>query len=227
LPPPLSKHLYLGRDPIRVLPGQYFDAETELHYNNARYYDPRTGRYISSDPIGLAGGLNSYTYVRSNPLFLVDPLGLRDIVAVVWERQLTDSSVGHVLLAEMNGKIISSSFPYPQGKHGFNTTKSWAETLAAEGRKPTGVFKVFVPDDEAFDTTAGLEKLRERWDWNPDDAYETNCAVASYRSLTAGKVKLSKPWVKPWSPDDFLDEMNRLAARPGTGVTKLPSIPWR
>jgi RHS repeat-associated protein len=56
--------------------GQYYDAETGLHYNNARYYDPRIGRYISSDPIGLAGGLNTYLYARANPLKYIDPKGL-------------------------------------------------------------------------------------------------------------------------------------------------------
>ncbi|PPD47036.1 MAG: hypothetical protein CTY16_08140 [Methylobacter sp.] len=62
-------------------PGQYYDKETGLHYNHNRYYDPLTGRYLSYDPIGLAGGVNPYTYVGGNPVNWVDPLGLtqRDI----------------------------------------------------------------------------------------------------------------------------------------------------
>ncbi|MGZ3236890.1 MAG: RHS repeat-associated core domain-containing protein, partial [Burkholderiaceae bacterium] len=57
-------------------PGQYFDKETNLHYNYYRDYDPSTGRYIESDPIGLAGGLNTYTYANGNPISLKDNLGL-------------------------------------------------------------------------------------------------------------------------------------------------------
>ncbi|WP_414888182.1 RHS repeat domain-containing protein, partial [Pseudomonas sp. IT-93MI4] len=55
--------------------GQYFDAESGLHYNRHRYYDPRLGRYLTPDPIKLAGGLNQYQYVP-NPTGWVDPLGL-------------------------------------------------------------------------------------------------------------------------------------------------------
>ena len=57
-------------------PGQYFDQATKLHYNYFRDYDPRLGRYIESDPIGLAGGVNTYTYANGNPVGIVDPSGL-------------------------------------------------------------------------------------------------------------------------------------------------------
>jgi RHS repeat-associated protein len=56
--------------------GQYYDAETGLHYNWNRYYDPKLGRYISSDPIGLGAGLNLYGYVAANPVRNFDPYGL-------------------------------------------------------------------------------------------------------------------------------------------------------
>jgi RHS repeat-associated protein len=57
--------------------GQYFDAETGLHYNRHRYYNPDVGRYLTPDPSKLAGGLNGYQYTR-NPTGWVDPLGLSE-----------------------------------------------------------------------------------------------------------------------------------------------------
>ncbi|EMQ4674791.1 RHS repeat protein [Shigella flexneri] len=55
--------------------GQYLDRETGLHYNLHRYYDPDVGRFMVTDPIGLRGGLNLYSYAP-NPLKYADPLGL-------------------------------------------------------------------------------------------------------------------------------------------------------
>ena len=76
-------------NPLRF-PGQYFDAETGLHYNYHRYYDPLTGRYTQPDPIGFAGGdVNWYAYVGNNPINLIDVLGLSgctDFVETIIQR---------------------------------------------------------------------------------------------------------------------------------------------
>ena len=61
--------------PLRF-PGQYEDAETGLHYNRHRYYDPEIGRYLSPDPLGQADGTHLYQYAQGDPLSTIDPLGL-------------------------------------------------------------------------------------------------------------------------------------------------------
>jgi RHS repeat-associated protein len=58
-------------------PGQYFDQETNLHYNWNRYYDPNSGRYTTSDPVGLDAGSNTFSYVQENPIVIYDVTGLR------------------------------------------------------------------------------------------------------------------------------------------------------
>ena len=63
----IPQYGYTGREP----------DETGLVYYRARYYDPTVGRFISRDPIGLAGGINQYAYVNNNPTNLIDPLGLK------------------------------------------------------------------------------------------------------------------------------------------------------
>ncbi|MCB1742645.1 MAG: RHS domain-containing protein [Gammaproteobacteria bacterium] len=57
-------------------PGQYRDSAGRLYYNYQRWYEPATGRFVSSDPTGLSGGLNTYLYANGNPTGLVDPTGL-------------------------------------------------------------------------------------------------------------------------------------------------------
>jgi RHS repeat-associated protein len=74
---------------LNGFPGQYRDSETGLSYNYYRDYDPSIGRYIESDPIGLKGGLNTYTYVQNMPMNWIDPIGLE---AFYCQRPLGDYS---------------------------------------------------------------------------------------------------------------------------------------
>ena len=89
-------------------PGQYFDQETNLHYNHFRYYDPNLGRYITSDPIGLSAGLNTYLYVNANPLVFIDKDGRILFVGTV-VGAIIGATVGEVNAA-LEGRSIAVGF---------------------------------------------------------------------------------------------------------------------
>ncbi len=69
-------------------PGQYFDAESNLHYNSYRFYDPAIGRYTSVDPLAVniysPEDLNSYTYAHSDPVGFIDPDGRASVFQNFW-----------------------------------------------------------------------------------------------------------------------------------------------
>ena len=89
-------------------PGQYFDVETGLNYNLNRDYDSSTGRYIESDPKGLAGGQwDTYAYVGNDPLDGIDPSGLNALVIAGGQVTGSFNIFGHVANAVTGAGLYS------------------------------------------------------------------------------------------------------------------------
>ncbi|MHC4463932.1 MAG: RHS repeat-associated core domain-containing protein [Planctomycetota bacterium] len=74
--------------------GRRFDIETGLYYYRARYYNPHIGRFMQTDPVGYADGINWYLYVKNNPLAYVDPSGQHLGWLFFWRATPTDVPVG-------------------------------------------------------------------------------------------------------------------------------------
>ena len=105
--------------------GQYTDDESGLAYNRFRYYDPQSGCYLKSDPIGLNGGEPPYAYVH-NPMGWVDPFGL---------------AICPTLTKDALGRITHAEASITQGIKGTGVNKSAKEYM----RK----YMDALPDDDA------------------------------------------------------------------------------
>lgn len=134
------------------LPGQYFDAESGLHYNYFRTYDPTLGRYLESDPAGLVDGPNTYVYAQNSPIKYADPLGL-------WVKRCSRKLGGPAEPpVDPNARnpfrhdfLVVSGSVYSFGPDGNN----WWDLFLSQGRIDNNEWEnalcVMVCDDDRFD----------------------------------------------------------------------------
>jgi len=163
-------------------PGQYYDQETELHNNYFRVYDPTTGRYITSDPIGLLGGLNTYGYATANPVKFIDRNGL-------------DVEVGV-------RKFFPISVPY--ARHCFlRFNRNNSDTLSFDNK---GVHSDPNPGGGKFSPTTGsmndacVRKKMNQCNGKDYDFIEFNCCQCASNALYACGLKKQGGWPN-WPAD--------------------------
>ncbi len=209
------------------LPGQYEDRETRLHYNYYRYYEPITGRYISSDPLGLDAGANTFAYVKNDPVHYTDPLGLLlfafDGTGNEAQSGPSASNVVHLRNAYTRdaGEMATGS------NHGYGSAENAYYISGAGTYDPTSDYDP--PGLDAADAAAGgsmvpraeimfdyflgyLELMQENQHWAGADAHTLNIDTTGF-SRGAATARLFANAIDSFIRDDF-STFNDLARIP-------------
>jgi len=175
--------------PLRF-PGQYHDAETGLHYNCQRYYDPATASYASPDPLGLAPGLNPHAYV-CNPLTRLDPLGLAADDAY---GSSAEDDIPHVIFR--TGSRTPNALTDPTGVSFRSSVSSSADRV-----------QVFGPRDKIWAI---------KTDQLPDDSVVVDDNPPGHVSVFATPEEINAA-VVPSGPENFLEQLGlKILEEPGS-----------
>ncbi len=209
------------------LPGQYFDQETELQYNYFRDYDPTIGRYIQPDPIGLAGGVNTYSYVANNPLGFIDPQGL-----LFGGRIDAGESYGESAAQYWADRAVQTGNPLYHVAGALaalwtpDTSDATTATLvcgAGAGRYFARPFWQYYPAENAAYTSGWLTR---GWGWKP--RYTSGPDAARNLSLPpwnpgTGVRPVNPPW---WQPVRGSRPVEPAFGQPGGGAEYYRGWRW-
>ena len=113
------------------MPGQFYDKHSKLNYNYFRDYNPLTGRYMQSDPIGVEGGLNTYAYVEGNPLRFIDVFGLRSTA-----RRGSQNNLAHNSTARRGPRLRDIREQYRREQRQMRESMNSRKTCKRQIRKP-------------------------------------------------------------------------------------------
>ena len=184
-------------------PGQYYDAETGLNYNYERDYDPVVGRYVESDPIGIYGGINTYSYGGAIPISRIDPLGLSaaDVQRIIQYAQAwTNDQTAQGWRTDPGSLNDACWFLFKLGvsgcnkEHAYAGCKVQADGLLANIR--TGI-------------KSGKLKLDDVWEFERDDSsLFTHFWLEAYSNNPSDSALNLDPWNNTFKP--ILDQNQTL-----------------
>jgi len=161
----LTRYGYTGRE---------WDSDTTLYYYRNRWYDPQMGRFISEDPVGLAGGINTYSYVENSPVGLVDPLGLcpRDSNAPTDSLNSMQSDYNKVeRCTALRKRLIRQIQEYLRLKKNYRPEKDFFGGWESMKQTSTGIKKIITKRGSHYRAMKNLQKvIREN-----SEAYKREC----------------------------------------------------